>query len=118
MHNSEVSRPMLPPPDDLVRITWLEAVLYSPEGNIINDPLYTFNFDDESGRESGSGSKADNDEGSGEMDDWDHGNRGGGAQQGSPEYEDLEPERDYPPVEPYESKERYIGVKATEGAWE
>eukprot|EP00094_Tigriopus_californicus_P007839 TCALIF_07549-PA protein Name:"Similar to HSPG2 Basement membrane-specific heparan sulfate proteoglycan core protein (Homo sapiens)" AED:0.37 eAED:0.38 QI:0/0.3/0.22/0.87/0.7/0.67/31/0/1988 len=61
--------------DDLVRITWLEAVLYSPEGKVVNDPLYTFNFDDELERETGSGSKSDNAEGSGEMDDWDHGNR-------------------------------------------
>ena len=81
-------------------LTWIEAVLYSPEGNIINDPLYTFNFN-EVGRNPSSGGQ-----GGGEM----PGNANEPVDSGNDENE-----RDYPPVEPYERRDQYIGVKDSEG---
>lgn len=75
-------------------------MLYSPEGNLINDPLYTFNFN-----EIGRNGNSNNDPGS-----------GGQAGQGGGEMPDnTENERDYPPVEPYERRDQYIGVKDSEG---
>ena len=90
--------------DDLLSLTWIEAVLYSPEGNIINDPLYTFNFN-EVGR-NGNNNPSAGGQGGGEM----PGNANEPVDSGNDENE-----RDYPPVEPYERRDQYIGVKDSEG---
>ncbi len=67
--------------DDEFRITWLEAVLYKPDGERVNDPRYTFSHY----------------EGDGRGDDLEDEGRGGRHPQ-------------YPPVEPYQVQ-RFIAIR-------
>ncbi len=70
-------------------IYWLESVLYNPDGQIINDPLYTFALNDDSRPYA----------------------PGGGTKT-------SESERKYPPVEPYyEEGNQFVGAKLASGAF-
>ncbi len=78
--------------DDLFQIHWLETVLYNPDGEVDDSPLYTFKYNPENPPpplpEEGYGSP---------------GGGGGG---------DTRPS--YPPVDPYRIQ-GYIGVKQASG---
>lgn len=70
-------------------IYWLESVLYNPDGQIINDPLYTFALNRESRPYAPGG-----------------------------ETKTSQSERKYPPVEPYyEEGNQFVGAKLASGAF-
>ncbi len=96
--------------DDLFQIHWLETVLYSPDGGVVNSPLYTFSYDPDNPPEELPEEPEEEEVGGGPEYDYRDGviDRGDMA-------EEEEERRRYPPVEPY-AVAGYIGVKQASGA--